>query len=121
MKHMERKLLTAFLEEACVKGTCTYHQWVQFAINVSKGILNTTWMLTTIVEWMRSKLSWYGLYISMNGEGLRIQPAHAGAAKTRASQQYEQLMFNPATFDHKHLLDAEQFVLKDTAVGCAMS
>ena len=50
MKQAERKLLTAFFEEACVKITCTYQQWVQYATSLSKDILNTTWMLTTIVE-----------------------------------------------------------------------
>ena len=58
MKQAERKLLTAFFEKACVKITCTYQQWVQYATSLSKDILNTTWMLTTIVERMLSKLRW---------------------------------------------------------------
>ena len=37
-------------------------------------------------------------FILLGGEGLRIQLDQSGAAKTRASQQYEQLMFNPAAF-----------------------
>ena len=52
MKQAERKL------EACVKITCTYQQWVQYALSLSKDILNTPWMLTTIVERMLSKLRW---------------------------------------------------------------
>ena len=56
MKHAEQKLLTIFFEEACVKVICTYQQWVQYAISISKDILNTTRMLTTITERMLSKL-----------------------------------------------------------------
>ncbi|CAH0491447.1 unnamed protein product [Peronospora farinosa] len=58
LKQAERRLLTSFFEEACVKANCSYQQWEQYATSISTDLLNTAWMLTTILERMLSKLRW---------------------------------------------------------------
>ena len=52
----ERALLMTFFEEACVKADCSFQQWERYATSISQDILNTTWMLSTVVERMTSKL-----------------------------------------------------------------
>ena len=59
----ERALLTTFFEEVCVKADCSFQQWERYVTSISQDILNTAWMISTVLERMTSRLRWTQLPI----------------------------------------------------------
>ncbi|CAI5704123.1 unnamed protein product [Peronospora effusa] len=98
LKQAERRLLTSFFEEACVKANCSYQQWEQYATSISTDLLNTAWMLTTISERMLSKLRW-SQQPALNQWAAKVTGQNDPSPEQPdpvSSLWYEKFMFNPA-------------------------
>lgn len=102
----ERRLLTSFFEEAWVNVDCSFLLWEQYAASISQDILNTAWMLTTILERLLSKFRW-SQQPALNQWTAKIlgqQQPNTEQARPASDAHYQQFMFNPKTYSDQECM-----------------